>query len=167
MVPIYHKDHPGHYHVLASKNGATIALFLDERQQSDFARPLDGDRNHALLFSRSSRTTSGNNLTAFVCELAKERNVLVVHISDFVNGQKTDLAALEPAVFRTTSRGSAGTGRATPGAGRTVSHKSFLSCSNQILRNLKSQKDCPIVYHAKERKVNASVTVLEILTVGS
>jgi len=148
---------------VARQRASIGSLFLNERQQSDFACSLDSDRDHALLFCRSSRTTSGNNLTAFVCELAKERNVLVVHICDLVNGQKTDLAALEAAVLSTTSP-SGRSGWATPSSGRTVSHRSFLSFFDSDLRNLKSQKDCQILYHRRRTKVNGSTDCVLLRT---
>ena len=76
-----------------------VCLIFDEGQQGDFAGAFDGDGDHALLFGGRAGAAAGDDFAPVVGEGAEQLNVFVVHMRDLVDGQRTDLAALEAAVF--------------------------------------------------------------------
>ena len=88
--------------------GAFRMLIFHKGQQRDFAGAFDRDSDHPLLFGRGAGAAAWDDFAPIISEGAQKLDIFIVHRLDFVDGQRTDLAALEALVRWAAAAGPSG-----------------------------------------------------------
>jgi hypothetical protein len=74
-------------------------------QQGDVPRPLDGQRQLALVFGTIARNAPGNDFPALRNEIAQRSHVLVIYLEGAVGTKTADLTPVESTSFASNDHG--------------------------------------------------------------